>query len=458
MTAFGRILGSWFRKTITEQRARIVGQPGRRNRGVAAIACVVFAGATLALAAADLVYEKNLPIDHPAIGYFQQPLRDPVARLAEQLAGGAASLDFQPGGLGYLPSLLERLGVNADSQGLVFSKTSFQAPRISPRNPRAVYFNDEVAIGFVPGANTIELAALDPTQGVALYALDATPSTPPRFARQQVCLKCHQGPATGGVPGIFVSSVFPSASGVPERAGAIVTDHRTAFEDRWGGWYVNGTHGTQRHRGNAVAPDPAEPQVLETEGTQNLTSLVTKSITATPLRPVSDIVALMTFEHQTQMTNVMTRLGWEARMLRHDGETTDYDRSRLESRIEEFLTYMLFADEAPLRASIEGVSTFSHTFPQRGPHDRKGRSLRDFDLRKRLFRYPLSYMVYSAAFDALPDNVRGRIYQRLYAILSGRDSAKKFARLAAADRNAILEILRDTKPDLPAYWRDSVSQ
>jgi hypothetical protein len=235
------------------------------------------------------------------------------------------------------------------------------------------------------------------------------------------------------VPGFFVSSVFPSASGVPDPDGAIVTDHRTPFADRWGGWYVTGTHGSERHRGNAVARNPAEPTVLEQEGTQNLTTLNGRFDTAAHLSPLSDIVALMTFEHQTQMTNLLTRVGWEARI----------GAPRLDARVDEVVRYMLFLDEAPLPGPIKGVSTFSQTFAARGPRDRRSRSLRDFDLQRRLFRYPLSYMIYSAAFDALPEDVRGKVYRRLYETLQD---------VRPAERTAILEILRETKSDLPPYF------
>lgn len=391
------------------------------------------------------IYADNLPIDHPAIHYFQGPLDDPAARLAKRIESGEAKLEFRAGGLGYLPSLLEHLGVNPDSQALVFSKTSFQAGKISPRNPRAVYFSDDVAVGWVRGGEGFEVAALDPKQGVVFYTLDAQKADPPRLARRDVCLKCHQGPATLGVPGMFVGSVYPGPSGLPARSDAIITDHRTAFEDRWGGWYVNAVHGQQRDRANAVAPDPAEPYVLQTEGRQNLPNLIREFNTAGYLSTVSDIVALMTLEHQTQMTNFMTRLGWEARMGRPAGED-----------IEAMVAYMLFTDEAPLKEPLQGVSTFTKTFPQRGPRDHQGRSLRDFDLEKRLFRYPLSYMIYSAAFDALPDSVREPIYQRLYNVLTGKDRSEKFARISESDRRAILDILRETKPNLPEYWRASL--
>jgi len=236
-----------------------------------------------------------------------------------------------------------------------------------------------------------------------------------------VCLKCHQGAATMGVAGLFVGSVFPDISGMPDRAGAIITDHRTPFADRWGGWYVNAARGEQRDRANGVADDPSEPHLLKSR--QNLTSLTREFNTGGYLTAVSDIVALMTFEHQTQMTNLITRVAWEARM----GPPVDAD-------IEALVRYMVFADEAPLKEPVEGVSTFSETFPQRGPRDRKGRSLRDFDLETRLFRYPLSYMVYSAAFDALPESVRDRIWRRVFAEMK--------------DRPDVLEILRDTKPGI----------
>ncbi|HUI54118.1 MAG TPA: hypothetical protein VLY04_04055 [Bryobacteraceae bacterium] len=387
-------------------------------------------------------YLSNLPLDHPAVQYRGGVLDNPVSQLSQLLASGKTALEFREGSLGYLPSLLEHLGVNSDSQALVFSKTSFQASKIGPRNPRAIYFNDEVAVGWVRGGDGIEVAALDPRQGIVFYTLNAAPSGKPALTRREECLRCHQGAATLGVPGIFVGSVFPDSSGMPSRLGAIITDHRTPFADRWGGWYVNAVHGEQPDRANSIAADPAEPQVLNTAGRQNLRTLIREFNTDGYLAAVSDIVALMTFEHQTQMTNLLTRVGWEARL----GLAFDAD-------IEAAVEYMLFADEAPLREPVEGVSSFSKTFPQRGPRDRQGRGLRDFDLQTRLFRYPLSYMVYSPAFDALPDTVRDRIYRRLYDVLTKRDQSGKFANLSASDRRNILEILRDTKPNLPNYWQ-----
>ena len=407
--------------------------------------------AALAPAGRAQEYLSTIPVHHPAIQYYESSPDDRVAHLAKQLQSGGVKLESRSDASGYLASLLRQLGINVDSQALVFSKTSFQAPTISPSNPRAIYFTDDVAAGYVRGGEGLEVAATDPRQGVVFYTFNVDKSGAPALTRRDVCLKCHQGPATLGVPGIFVGSVFPSPLGVPQRDGAIITDQRTEFKDRWGGWYVNARRGEEPDRANAVASNPAEPDVLDTRGKQNLANLFGRFSPAGYLSTVSDIVALMTFEHQTQMTNYITRAGWEYRLVQRDGKPED--RLQLNADIEALADYMLFAGEVPLKEPIEGVSTFTKTFPERGPRDSKGRSLRDFDLQTRLFRYPLSYLIYGAQFDALPDDVRDRVYRRLYDVLSGKDPDPKFSRLSADDRRAILEILRETKPNLPAYWR-----
>jgi hypothetical protein len=393
-----------------------------------------------------------VPLDHPAIRYYQEPA-DPVARLQKRLENGQARLDFAPD-WGYLTTLLRQLDINIDSQVLVFSKSSIQTSHISPRTPRAIYFNDDVAVGYVQGGDVLELTALDPRLGIILYSLDVEKSAKPVFSRRDDCLRCHQGPVTMGIPGIFVSSLHPRTDEMRDVHGSsFVTDHRTAFKDRWGGWYVTGTHGSATHLGNNVAlVDPLQPGGRGGPETQNLTGLSGMFDTSRYPAATSDIVALLTLEHQTHMTNLMVRIGWDVRIAEHDGKKDDATRKQLFSEIDEMVEYMLFADEEPLKAPVAGVSTFAKTFPQRGPRDSQGRSLRDFDLQTRLFRYPLSYMIYDAAFDALPDMAKERAYQRLLEILTGKDRGEAYARLSAADRTAILQILLETKRGLPADW------
>lgn len=371
-----------------------------------------FAWALVPTALLAQAYLSTLPLE-PA-----GELHNPVERLRLDLASKKVTIDS-------LPALLAQLGIPIDSQALVFSKTSFQGTKIGPRNPRAIYFNDEVAVGYVPGGDGMEVAASDPRAGTVFYTFAEGALT-----RREDCVHCHHGASTMGVPGMFIGSVFPNSSGAAARLGAIITDHRTPFADRWGGWYVTAAHGEQRDRANSVAPDPAEPLVLANDGRQNLGTLAREIDVSRYLAPTSDIVALITFEHQTQMANLLTRLNWEARR----GLATDAD-------VKATADYMLFVDEAPIPEPIEGVSSFSQTFPKRGPRDRQGRSLRDFDLRTRLFRYPLSYMLYSRAFDALPESVKEPLYRRLYVGLK------------AEGRRDVIEIVRDTKESVPAYWR-----
>jgi len=419
------------------------------RRVCAASSLIVITTFTLAVAQ-RLEDTDAVPLDHRAIQYTELPANDPVAVLQKRVAKGELKLEFQRNRWGYLPNLLKQLGVNTDSQVLVFSKTSFQAERVSPARPRAIYFNDNVSVGFVQGGEALELASLDSKQGVVFYTLDARNSAAPEFARRDECLNCHRGAQTMGVPGRMISSLYPRGVRGSLHGVSFLTDHRTPIEERWGGWYVTGKLGAQRHLGNAI-PSPLPGGGIDPRDFQSLTSLEEKFDTSAYLTPTSDVVALMTLEHQTRMTNLITRIGWDFRIAREDG-MLEASREQLDSAVDEMLTYMLFADEAPIREPIEGVSTFTKTFPQRGPRDHRGRSLRDFDLRKRLFRYPLSYMVYSDAFDGMPEIARERIYQRLYDVLTEKDAGPRFASLSAEDRRSILDILRDTKPNLPAYW------
>src|SRR5678816_2171870 len=338
-------------------------------------------------------------------------LNDPVALLEKQIERGEVKLDYTPDGWGYLPALLNQLGINTDSQILVFSKTSLQFPKISPKTPRAIYFNDNVSVGYVRDGSVYEFTSLDPSQGLIFYTMDTQKTEVSRFERRtNECLICH-APAGG----MLISSVYPSADGTPLVTGTFFAgiDHRTPIEERWGGWYVSGTHGSMRHMGNAVAPDPARPVDLEESGTQNLLSLSSKIDASKYLTSTSDIVALMTAEHQTHMTNLITGLSRQFRQALNNGNS-EKSKASLDKAIDQIVDYMLFVDEAQLRDPVQGVSSFTVTFPQRGPRDRQGRSLRDFDLQRRLFRYPLSYMISSEIFDAMPPAARDRIYQRLF--------------------------------------------
>ncbi len=226
------------------------------------IAVVLMAVFSVPVAVAE-VYLDKIATSHPAIHWFEGPFDNPVERLQQKLEAGTAKLEYRDEKLTYLPSLLENLGISPESQALVFSKTSFQSTKISPQNPRAVYFADDAAVGFVRGTDLIEIAATDNRQGIQFYTLTQKPSEKPRFEHRDVCIQCHQGPATSGVPGIFIGSAIPNQAGNIAPEGAIITDHRTKFEDRWGGWFITAKSGQVKDRSNSFATNPSEPDVLD---------------------------------------------------------------------------------------------------------------------------------------------------------------------------------------------------
>jgi hypothetical protein len=387
--------------------------------------------------------------NHPAIRYQEVSPQDPVARLADRLRRGDAQLTFEPT-TGFLQSVLSALDVPVESQLLVFSKTSFQARRISPANPRALYFNDMVSVGWVRGGEVLELVAQDPRQGAMFYTIEQKPTGTPAIARDLMCVQCHTGEITHDVPGMFLSSVFPASDGAVLFAPVFSVDHRTQFGFRWGGWYVTGSHGLNRHLGNAMASSPAPLEDMVTPDTMHVTSLAGRFDLTGYLSPHSDIVALMVLEHEARLLNMLTRAGWDARVGLADAEAQD-------AMVRDLVDYMLFVDEEPLAGPVRGTSKFAEAFASRGPRDAKGRSLRDLDLRARLMRYPCSFLIYSAPFDALLEETKEAVYERMWAVLSGEVTDARYRRLSPEDRRAVIEILRETKPGLPSYFYPETS-
>ena len=382
--------------------------------------------------------------NHPAIDYTKTPPADAVAKLNERLQSGELELEYEETS-GYLRSVLKALDVPADSQVLVFSKTSFQAPRINPKNPRALFFNDTVSVGFVRGGEVLEFVALDPRQGAMFYTLEQSAAKPPKFTRDMSCVQCHTWDGTANVPGWFLGSVWPAEDGRALDATGYGTDHRTTFDVRWGGWYVTGRHALPSHMGNAVVPEGGDLATLVTPETVHVDSLDGRFDPAGYPTRGSDIVALMVLEHQARMSSLITRVGWEARLGAEAGRP-------LRAAAEELVDYLLFVDEVRLPGPVSGSSTFAATFAARGPRDSQGRSLRELDLETRLMRYPCSYMIYSEPFDALPAAAKQEIYARMWEILSGAERDPRYERLSEDDRRNIVEILRDTKPGLPPYF------
>ena len=415
--------------------------------------------ATVASTFGDLESVFVADPDHPAIEYSTRPLKDPISELNRKIQAGEVRLNFDEA-QGYLRSVLGALSIPIESQIVVFSKTSVQMFRIGPHNPRTLSFSDSVAVGWVRGGPIVELAAEDPKQGVIFFTLDQKPTEKPQFRRQDACLSCHVSYSSLGVPGMLVRSVIPGPDGTPMRElGDYITDDRSPVEQRWGGWYVTGRTGSIRHMGNAIVTDSARPESMVANQTLNLESLKGKFDTDGYLSPYSDVVGLMVFEHQMRMVNLFTRVGWEVPLAQYQERMGEAVRSQgvtdrlLRDMARELVDYMLFVDEASLGDKIQGTSGFAEKFSAEGPRDSKGRSLRQFDLQRRLMRYPCSYMIYSEGFDSMPDQAREAVYKQMWQILSGEEKSHKYSKLSLDDRQAIVEILRETKKGLPDYFR-----
>jgi hypothetical protein len=413
------------------------------------LACLL-AVASPSLLADDFQGATHLmPFDEGTINYSKAQDTSPVARLQERLDRGTARLVHDER-FGYLPALLGALKIQTNSQMLVFSKTSFQRERIAPRTPRAIYFNDDVYVGFVQGSSMLEISAVDPKLGGVFYTLDQKKTERPKFVRTDQCLECHASAKTMGVPGHLVRSFATDESGVVDLStGTSQVTHRTPFAERWGGWYVTGIHGEQPHRGNLFGKEAFARHEKEPNYLGNQTAL--KQFFDTSQYPTagSDIVALMVMEHQTHMHNFLTRLNYESTIALQQYGHIKY----LKNITEAFLRYLLYTEEAVLSAPIRGSEEFVRRFSEQGPKDRQGRSLRQFDLQTRLFKHPCSYLIYSEAFDQLPEPLKAQIYQRLWDILNGQDASSSFDNLPAPTRRAIREILVETKPGLPDYWK-----
>lgn len=400
---------------------------------------------------------------------------DPIEILQKQLDSGEAVLDFEDE-QGYLVSLLDALDIPVSSQGLIFSRTSLQTNLITPWTPRAVYYNDDVYVGWVQDSPIIEIASVDPDDGGVFYTIEQDPDSEPEFQEEgTTCLMCHESRSvTDGVPGFMVRSVVVDRFGYPIsplHEGS--TTDRTPLEDRFAGWYVTGTHEGGPHAGNAYAPVLSHEvsdvstylEEFDVNADGNVVDLFGRFDAEPYLTAHSDIVSLMVLTHQTRVHNLITvaheaakeAVGGTAMLARiREGSIPTPDipsaaEVKIEGAVERMVRSMLFAREASLPGPVEGTSGFTKEFEARGPFDDEGRSLREFDLEERLFRYPMSFLIYSDAFVTLPDLVKEPFYRRVAEILDGRDGSGEYDHLDEADRTAVREILEDTKPEFRAF-------
>ncbi|QDT09500.1 hypothetical protein K239x_14460 [Planctomycetes bacterium K23_9] len=414
-----------------------------------------------ALMMASQIAVAQLSFDLPPIEYSTTAPTDPVAKLNAKVASGDLVLQ-RDAKFGYLPALLEVLQIPLSSQTLVFSKTSMQRHLISPANPRAIYFNDQTYVGWVPHGEVIEISSTDPMLGTTFYTIEQySPRRQMRISRRtERCLFCHASSDTGRVPGLLMQSTYTDLDGhrvMP--VDSIWPKSSGPLQTRWGGWFATGTHGQQSHLGNLMI-DSGDIVTDDIELNNGNVSELSKwfDVTTYP-SPHSDLVALMVLEHQVTMHNRLTDTNHRVRHLIRSAEITNQEQGRVKSFLtaeeiimidqlaEDLVDTLLMVGALKFSEPVLGSSQFGKEFSAIGPVSAKGKSLRTLDLQRRLFRYPCSYLIYSDSFAALPEQVKTQSIKRLAAVLNGVDVREKYSHLSSEDRVAIREILRSTKPE-----------
>jgi len=402
-----------------------------------------------------LPYDKEYPVMH----YERAPTHNAIAHLQQRVAAGEVKLTYS-GARGYLDSLLAALNIDASSQVLVYSKTSLQTGAISAATPRALYFDTDTYVGYVQGSRNLELGTMDSELGQVFYVLPNREVAAPQLERQTLtCLACHDTYelSGGGVPRFLLMSSYVNIRGDQlTHEDNILTTDETPMESRWGGWYVTGQTGKQKHVGNILVKDVQELVKLDSVRRENIDTLDGLFDTKPYLTDKSDVVALLVLQHQVTVQNLLTRANFEVRnALARVGDKSSTLSAKTSGELHEYLDElakaMLFGDAAPFIDTIRGNSGFAAWFQKQGIKDPQGRSLRDLDLQTRLFRYPLSYLVYTPSFDALPDYARDYVFAKFAAVLQGRDTSASYAFMSAADRRDTLQLLMATKPAFAQY-------
>jgi len=388
-------------------------------------------------------------IDEPPHHYRQRTPQDRFTRLKDDFESGRIALD-RVSEKAFVLSVLEALGIPVTSQMLVFSTTSLQLSLISPANPRALYFNEDVYLGYVPGGR-IEIVSLDPELGSIFYIFDIPKDTKPlRIERSERCMNCHASEDTGHVPGLVVKSVVPGPSGGSLTAyRQAQTGHGIPFEQRFGGWHVTGRHGITNHWGNLTG------RFVNGDITRIANPPGERFNWAKFPVGTSDILPQLLLEHQAGFVNRVVEASYRARTALHasGGKLSDAQSGELGAQAEIITRYLLFADEAPLPSGgVEGDGAYKTDFLRTRRATADGISLKDFELRTRIFKHRCSYMIYSPVFAGLPAAMKLRVYQRLREALSLEKPRQDYAYLPAPEKQAIRRILKATLADLPGEW------
>jgi len=423
--------------------------PAPRSRSRSRISATLTLVAGLLLAAtADAAEVTFSDLELPPHDYFNRRPQDRFTRLKAALESGELQLD-RTGEKEYLRSLLERLEIPVSSQLLVFSTTSLQLRFITPENPRALYFNEDTYVGYIPGGR-LEIVSLDPDLGGIFYIFDLPKGAAPvRVERSDRCMNCHAREDTGFIPGLVVKSVAPATTGGSLdsfRRG--ITGHGVPLTDRFGGWHVTGLDGFTNHWGNLLG-ELRDRQIRRVPNPPGSRFRFDRYLAST-----SDVLAHLLHEHQAGFVNRAIEATYRTRTHLHNdgGKLTAAHEAELDDQARLLTRYLLFADEVPLPAGgVNGDDAFRADF-LRNRRTVNGESLKDLELRTRLFRNRCSYMIYSAAFAGLPAVMKSKVFAGLKRALDESSPAPEFTYLPPAEKRTIRGILKSSLTELPAVW------
>ncbi len=384
----------------------------------------------------------------PLHGYWTRPTQDRFSRLKARMDAGEVKLETASEKL-FLTGLLEHLEVPVSSQMLAIAAISLQKAIINPRNPRALYFNEDTYVGYVPGGK-IEIVSLDPDLGGIFYIFDRVrDGRTPRVKRTDECMTCHAPHYMHEIPGLVIESVVPGISGGGETAfRRDQSGHSIPFELRFGGWHLTGAGAFPQQWANIMMEYTPAGRRERLLGIGELFDINRYPV------PTSDILPHLLHEHQVGFVNRMVEATYASRASwQKDGSPSGELSAELDRTARALVRYLLFADEVPLPSiGVLGDEAFKIAFLASRKSASDGASLKDLDLQTRLFRHRCSYMIYSPVFKGLPRPLKERVYRIAERALAEAGGDPEFAYLPIPERREIRTILKETVDDLPAGW------
>lgn len=383
--------------------------------------------------------------------YWKHPLKDNFSLWLEKVAKGEAEV---PGGneIEVMRGYFKIFGVPESSQMFVYSATSRQRV-ISPYRPRALYFSDDLYIGYVSGGR-IEVASVDPEVGPVFRIFDfprGGAKATINVDRSDRCMQCHAGHDNNQLPKLVIDSVIVNdAGGSLETWRTVKFGHDVPLAERFGGWHLTGGIRLPNNHANQIG----KLREGKLDIRENLAGTLFR-LENFPL-PTSEALPMLLLDHQAGFVNLLTEAVYKVRELTapDHGPLTPADEKELDLHAAGIVSYLLFQKEAKLPPTgVTGDPAYLKAFAENRRATADGLSLKDFDLKTRLFRHRCSYMIYTDQWAKLPPLVKDRCWKYLQRLLAeGGNGVASW--IPGTERTAIRRILKATLPaEVPADWK-----